>query len=78
MCLIERLTSRYTWSVVRIGRALGSSHSSLLGPAIMKKSDALFGLYPDLQRAVARLDGELAGEFIVEHWRLPIMRVCGE
>ena len=78
MCLVERLQQRFRWSVARIAQALGCSHGSLFGPAIGKKADALFGLYPDLRHAVVYLDGHQAGEFIIETWRVPISRVCGE
>ena len=78
MCLVERLQQRYRWSVARIGMAFGCSHGSLFGPAIGKKADALFGLYPDLQHAVVYLDGYQAGKFITDMWRTPIRMVCGE
>ena len=78
MCLVERLQHRYRWSVACIAVAFGCSHGSLFGRAIGKKADALFGLYPDLQRAVVHLDGYKAGQFILDTWNVPIKRVCGE
>lgn len=78
MCLVERLQQRYRWSVARIGMSLGCSHGSIFGPAIGKRADALFGLYPDLQHAVVHMDGHLAGKFILDTWRVPIRMVCGE
>ena len=78
MCMTERLQHRFHWSVARVGKALGCAHGSLYGPQLMKKADALFGLYPDLHHAVVHLDGYKAPGFIIDTWRTPIMRVCGE
>ena len=78
MGIAERMNHRFRQSYPDIAAILGMSHGSLLGPAICKKADALFGLYPDLALAVRRMDGYQAGRFIVDHWRTPIMLVCGE
>ena len=78
MCIAERMNHRFRHSYPDIAEVLGMAHGSLLGPAIGKKANALFGLYPDLALAVRRMDGYLAGRFIVDHWRTPIMMVCGE
>ena len=78
ICLIERMMQRYGRSTVDIAEMFGMSRGSLWSKYYTGRSSALWTMYPDLRQAVIRLDGELAGEFIVEHWRLPIMRVCGE
>ena len=78
MCMTERMRNRFRRSYPEIAECFGLSHGSLMGPAILKRADTLFGLYPDLAIAVRGMDGYAAGRFIFETWRTPILMVCGE
>lgn len=78
MCMAERMMHRFHHSWPDIAHAFRISHGTLQGAAIMRKADTLFGLYPDLARAVRRMDGYSAGQYIFDTWRTPILMVCGE
>ena len=77
LCLLERLQTRYHMEIKFVSNIFRVSHSGFYHQ-FYRQAHALFGLYPDLRKAVVYLDGLQAGRFIVDRWDVPIRRVCGQ
>jgi len=77
LCLRERLQTRYHMEITLVSDIFRVCHSRFHSQ-FYRQAHALFGLYPDLRKAVVYLDGLQAGRFIVDRWDVPIRRVCGQ
>ena len=77
LCLRERLQTRYHMDIRLVSNIFRVWRSGLYHQ-FYRQAHALFGLYPDLRKAVVYLDGLQAGRFIVDRWDVPIRRVCGQ